>query len=176
MADVLKRLLQAVRLDRDAFVWMDFNDRATGDGLILVAVTTLLFTIAGPGSLLGLATSLTGISLLFQALIQAAIFWLAYAGLTYGIGRFLLGGEGSYATVLRIVGFAYPTLLLSLATDVLVPQPQLAFMLGSLWFIAVVASGLRYTADLPIQKAALAAVGGILAWIVIQQIFGGGLL
>ena len=176
MADVLKRLLQAVRLDREAFVWMDFNDRATGDGLILVAVTTVLFAMAGPSSLLGLATSLSGIQFILQALIQAAIFWLVYSGLAYAIGRFLLDGEGSYATTLRIVGFAYPTLLLSLATDVLITQPTIAFLLGSLWFLAVVTSGLRYTADLPLERAALASFGGILAWIVIQQIFGVGLL
>ena len=72
MGDVFKRLLQAIRLEREAFVWMDFNDRASGDGLILVAGTTLLFALASPSSMLGLVTSRTGIELLFRALIQAA--------------------------------------------------------------------------------------------------------
>ena len=47
MGEVLHRLLQAIRFDRDAYVWMDFNDRATGDGLILVAVTQLLLIVGG---------------------------------------------------------------------------------------------------------------------------------
>lgn len=176
MGDVMKRLLQAVRLERDAFVWMDFNDRATGDGLILVAATTVLFALAAPSSLLGLVTSLGGITLIIRALIQAAFFWLVYSGLTYAIGRYLLDGGGSYATVLRIVGFAYPTLLVALATDVLITNAILSFVVGSLWFLAIVATGVRYTADLSLQKAAVAAAGGFIAWIIVQRIFAGGLL
>ncbi|MDJ0962081.1 MAG: YIP1 family protein [Acidimicrobiia bacterium] len=176
MSDVLKRLLQAVRLERDAFIWMDFNDRATGDGLILVAVTTVLFALAAPSSLLGLVTSLGGITLIIRALIQAAFFWLVYSGLTYAISRFLLDGGGSYPTILRIVGFAYPTLLVGLATDVLITNAILSFLVGSIWFLAIVAAGVRYTADLALQKAAVAAAGGFIAWIIVQRIFAGGFL
>ena len=176
MGHVMKRILQVVRLERESFVWLDLNDRASGDGLVIVAITTLLFALASPSSLLGLVTSRSGIELLFRALVQAAFFWLLYSGLTYAIGKFLLDGGGSYATILRIVGFAYPTLLVSLATDQLIPQAQLAFIVGSLWFLAIVASGVRYTADLPFQKAAAAAGGGLLAWMVVSQILSGGLL
>ena len=52
MGVVLNRLLQTIRFDRDAFVWMEFNDRATGDALIIVAVTEVLFIIAGGTPLL----------------------------------------------------------------------------------------------------------------------------
>jgi hypothetical protein len=176
MGDVFRRLIQAIRLERDAFVWMDFEDRATGDALILVGITTLLFALASPSSLLGLVASLGGLELLVNALIQAAIFWLVFSGLTYAIAKFLLDGEGSYATTLRIVGFAYPTLLVGLATSVLISQAQLAFIVGALWFLAVVATGVRYTADLVMQKAALAAGGALIAWIVVQRILAGGLL
>ncbi len=55
MAEALKALLKAMRLDRDAFVWMDFNDRATGDALVLVVVTRFLI-------LLGLGWSLLGVT------------------------------------------------------------------------------------------------------------------
>jgi hypothetical protein len=74
------------------------------------------------------------------------------------------------------VGFAYPTLLVGLATSVFISQAQLAFIVGALWFLAVVATGVRYTADLVLQKAALAAGGGLIAWIVVQRILAGGLL
>ena len=176
MGDVMKRILQVVRLERESFVWLDLNDRASGDGLVIVAVTTLLFALARPSSLLGLVTSRSGIELLFSALIQAAFFWLLYSGLTYAIGKFLLDGGGSYATILRIVGFAYPTLLVSLATDQLIPQTQLAFIAGSAWFLIIVATGVRHTADLGLQKSAVAAGGGLVAWLVVAQIFAGGFL
>jgi len=176
MSEVFKRLLQALRLERDAFVWMDFNDRATGDGLIVVVGTTVLFALASPTSLLGLVSSIGGIELILLALIQAAMFWLIYTGLTYAIAKFLLDGEGSYATTLRITGFAYPTLLVSLATNALISNAGLAFVVGSLWFVAIVATGVRYTADLVLQKAALAAGGGLIGWIIVSRILANGLL
>ena len=61
MGVVLNRLLQTIRFDRDAFVWMEFNDRATGDALIIVAVTEVLFLIAGGTPLFGLVTSFTAV-------------------------------------------------------------------------------------------------------------------
>ncbi|KAA3635637.1 MAG: hypothetical protein DWP92_10710, partial [Armatimonadetes bacterium] len=45
MGVVFHRLLQTVKLERDAFVWLDFNDRATGDGAILVAITQVLLAL-----------------------------------------------------------------------------------------------------------------------------------
>ena len=42
MRQTMRRLLQTVRFERDAVVWMDFDDRATGDAFILVAVTRFL--------------------------------------------------------------------------------------------------------------------------------------
>jgi hypothetical protein len=177
MGEVMRRLLQAVRFERDAFVWMDFNDRATGDALILVAVTRLLIQIGFGSSLLGLTTSLSGLEFVLAIAITAAVFWLAYSGIVYAIARFLLQGGGSYATTLRITGFAYPTLLLLVATVRIVPDlPYVAFVLGSLWFVAVVAHGVRYESDLPLERAAVAAGGGLVGWIVVASILGRGLI
>lgn len=170
MREVGTRLLQALRFERDAFVWMDFNDRATGDALILVAVGRLLILLGTGSSLFALTTSVSGIELLIRAMINAAFFWLIYSGLVYGIGRFLLQGEGSYATLLRITGFAYPTLLLLIFTAQFIENAFLALALGSLWFLAVVAQGVRYTADLPLERAALAAAGGMVGFIILSAI------
>ena len=80
MGVVLNRLLQTIRFDRDAFVWMEFNDRATGDALIIVAITELLFLIAGGTPLFGLVTSFTAV---MSSLLATVIFWLIYSGLVY---------------------------------------------------------------------------------------------
>jgi hypothetical protein len=176
MREVMQRVLQAARFERDAYVWMDFNDRATGDALVIVIVSRILLQLGFGSSLIGLATSLGGWELVLNIAIIATVFWLAYSGLVYAIGKYLLGGEGSYATILRIAGFAYPTLLLVIFTARVISNPYLALVVGAVWFMAIVAQGVRHTADLPLEKAAVAAGGGLVAWIIVASILGRGLL
>lgn len=170
MGEVLHRLLQAIRFDRDAYVWMDLNDRATGDALILVAVTQLLLIVARGASVFGLVGGLPAV---VSELIGAAVFWLIYSGLVYAAAKYLFQGDGAFATFLRITGFAYPTLLLLIFTERIVGNALLAFVLGSLWFLAVVTYGVHYIADLALERAAASAVLGIIGWVIVSAILGG---
>jgi hypothetical protein len=165
---VFNRLLQTVKLDRDAFVWMDFNDRATGDAAMLVAGTQILIAM-GLGLSLG---QLIRPLVLVEILLGGLFFWVVYAGATYAVSRFLFDGHGTYAIYLRITGFAYPTLLLLVFVKRFVSDPDLAFIASGAWFVVVVANGLTYVADLPITKAAASAVGGFVLIVVVQAIFG----
>jgi hypothetical protein len=165
---VFSRLLQAVKLERDAFVWMDFNDRATGDAAILVAITQMLLA-------LGLGTSLFDLlrpAALIQLLISALFTWVIYSGAVYLVSRYLLNGSGQYAIYLRITGFAYPTLLLVVFTAIFISNATLALALGGAWFVVVVANGLTYTVDLPLQKAFAGAIGGFVVVVIVQAVFG----
>ncbi len=168
MGVVLDRLVQTIRLERDAFVWMDFNDRATGDAAIIVVVTQVLMALGFGYSLLALLHPMTLISLLISALFS----WVVYAGATYGVSRFVFDGHGTYAVYLRITGFAAPTLLLAVFINFLVPDPRLAFLAGGVWFIFVVANGLTYIADLSMVKAVASALGGYILMVVIGLILG----
>lgn len=170
MGLVLNRLLQTIRFDRDAFVWMEFNDRATGDALIIVAITEVLFLIAGGTPLFGLVTSFTAV---MSSLLSAVIFWLIYSGLVYAIVVFLFRGEGRYPIYLRMAGFAFPTLLLTIATTQIFGNDLIATLVGSLWFILVVAYGTHYVSDLPLDRSIVAAVLGWAGWIVVSTILGG---
>lgn len=173
MGEVLHRLLQAIRFQRDAFVWMDFNDRATGDALILVAVTEVLLLLGVGSSLLGLVTGLpTVVAVILQALIQ----WLVVAAVAYASVRYLFAGEGSYATYLRIVGFAFPTLLLWLFTTKIIDNGELALLVGAAWFLAIIAYGVHYIADLDLLKSTTSAVLGYIGWRILTAIFSGGFL
>jgi hypothetical protein len=170
MGVVLNRLLQTIRFDRDAFVWMEFNDRATGDALIIVAVTELLFLIAGGTPLFGLVTSFTAV---MSSLLSAIMFWLIYSGLVYAIVAFLFRGDGRYPIYLRMIGFAFPTLLLTIATTQIFGNDLIATLVGSLWFLLVVAYGTHYVSDLPLDRSVVAAVLGWAGWIVVSTILGG---
>lgn len=176
MGEALNRLLQAVRLDREAFVWMDFNDRATADGLVFVAVTRVLILLGSGWRILGLTTTISGLEVLVTAVLNSLIFWLGFSAIVFAVTKFLLGGSGQYAVYLRIAGFAYPTLLLTIFTRQLGLSALAALVLGSVWFLAVVTRGVTYEGDLPTEKAALAAVAGLVGWIIISSILNRGLI
>ncbi len=147
---------------------MDFNDRATGDAAILVGGTQILIMLGTGSSIFDVVFNPI---LLISSLISALFFWLMYTAATYAVAHYLLDGEGSFPTMLRITGFAYPTLLVLIATNLLLPTSfSLALLVGGAWFVVVVANGVLYVANLPIAKAMLAAVGGFVLVIIIQSI------
>ncbi len=166
---VVQRVLGAARFDRESFLWMLWNDRATGDGAILVVGTDILLAIGLVG-LSPLNLSFGTFEFLIRWVISGLFFWLLYAGIAYGIGRYVLEGSGQFSGVLRIVGFAYPTRLLILAFAQFVALLW-AVLLGSIWFFAVVAHGTKEALELPIEKAVIAAVGGFAGYLIISTIF-----
>jgi hypothetical protein len=156
-------------LQRDAFVWMDFNDRATGDAAILVAITQVLLAMGTGASIVGLLNPFT----LIQLLISGLFFWLIYSGATYAIARFIFDGHGGYPFYLRVTGFAYPTLLLVIFTRLVIGSDILALAAGALLFVVIVATGITYIADLSREKAFGAAIGGYILVIIAQAILSG---
>ena len=176
MGEVMRRLVQALGLKREAFVWMDLNDRATGDALVLVVVTRLLILLGLGFGLLGLATSISGLEVLFRSMLNAAVFWLGYSAVTYAVARFMFEGDGGYATVLRVAGFAYPTLLLVLVTGRVFSNGIIAFLVAAVWFALIVAHGVKAVFDLTLQKSLAASALGLVGWIVVASILGYGLV
>lgn len=176
VAEALKRLLQTIRFERDAFVWMDFNDRATGDAFVFVGVTRFLILLGMAWRIIGFVGPIAGFEILIQAVLNALIFWLMYAGIAFAATKYLFQGPGNYAVFLRITGFAYPTLLLVIFTDRLGLGPTAALVTGSIWFLAIVTMGVKYEGELPTERAALVAVAGLVGWIIVSAIFGRGII
>jgi len=170
MAEVFKRFLQTLQLKRDAFVWMSFNDRATGDALILVAltpvITFLVLMLASDALFPG-----DKWRLFIDLAIGAAIQWLLYSGITWAIVTYGFKASGEFATYLRFTGFAYPTTALAIvAVWLMNRRGLLPFALGHIWFILIVITGIGYVSDLPRDKALMAAVGALVALLVIDQL------
>ncbi|MFQ5518075.1 MAG: YIP1 family protein, partial [Acidimicrobiia bacterium] len=153
--DFLKRFIEAITFKRNAYVWMAFESSATGDAFVLVAVTSALRTAA----FFGLSASL-----LVRLLISTLFSWLILSGIVYLLGKHVFEGWGRYESVLRVVGFAHPTLLVSLALLPLL-RPWLALLIGSVWFLAVVAAGVKEVLELSTDRAVAAS---ILGWVAFQ--------
>lgn len=164
VGSILRRSIQAVLLKRDVFLWMYFESSATGDALILVAATGLILALAGPASLT--------VSLIFQVLINSLFMWLVVTALVWASAKFILEANGEYAPVLRVVGFATPTLLVWLVT-VRFFDNALGIIVGALWFLAVIAAGLRVVMEMPLERAWAAAAMGFVGWLLLQILLGG---
>ncbi len=172
MGEIFKRFLQTLRLEREAFVWMDFNDRATGDALILVAITGLLKFAGFFGGLRSLF-NFGAWDLLIQFALAALIQWLLFSGIAWALVRYVVQGSGDYATYLRFTGFAYPTTLLTIAVAIAMnSRGFVPFALGFAWFIFIIARGIEYESDLPRGRALLVAVGALGGLLVVDAIFG----
>jgi hypothetical protein len=172
MGEVLKRFLQTIRLEREAFVWMSFNDRATGDALVLVGITQLLM-FAGIAGGLRSVFNIGAWDLLVALILAGLVQWLLYSAIAWALVRYVVQGSGDYATYLRFTGFAYPTTLATLAVALVIKQGGLIpFVLGFAWFIAIIARGIEYESDLPRARAWLVAVGAFGGLLLVDAILG----
>ena len=172
MGEVLKRFLQTIRLEREAFVWMSFNDRSTGDALVLVGITQLLMFAGITGGLRSVF-NFGAWDLLIQLVLAGLVQWLLYSAIAWALVRYIAQGSGEYATYLRFTGFAYPTTLATLAVALVLNQGGLIpFVLGFAWFMAIIARGIEYESDLPRERAWLVAVGAFAGLLLVDAIFG----
>jgi len=172
MGEVARRFLQAIRLERQAYVWMDFNDRATGDALVLVGLTQILMFAGFAGGLNSLFN--TGLwELLISFVLGGLVQWLLYSGIAWAIVRYVAQAGGEYATYLRFTGFAFPTTLVSLAVAIAMDSTGLIpFIAGFVWFIAIIARGIEYESDLATDRAWFVAIGALGGLLIVDAIFG----
>jgi hypothetical protein len=172
MKEIGTRLLRTLRVERENFVWMDFNDRATGDAFYLVVITAVL-TFLGLTSfgVLSLVTSGTALLGAFFLILSTVIAWLVTAGVSYAIIRFGFQEHHNYPAILRISGYAYPTqLLLVFFAQIGVTNRLVLFLVSSVWFIYIVGKGIVATGDLPLERGLLASAGGVVGAIIIRSI------
>ena len=174
MREALNPLLQILRLQRSGFTWIDFNDRATGDALVFVVITRFLIFLGFGGSFLGVVTNRQWLEVLLFSLFNALVFWLVYAGIVYFVVRQLFQASGNYAFFLRLAGFAYPTMLLTIFTFRLEIGFLLALVFGAVWLLAIVVQGIRYESELPVERAAIAAGLGLVGWVIVASIMSRG--
>lgn len=171
MKEIASRLLRTLRVERENFVWMDFNDRATGDAFYLVLITTILTFIGifgiGP---IRIFTNVGAFEIFFRFLIDGIIVWLLISGITYAVVRFLFEEEHNFPAILRIVGYAYPTRLLIIFFATYFSSPFLVFLLGTGWLLFIVAKGIVATSSLPLERAMLASAGGVVGAVIVSSI------
>lgn len=160
---MIRRAINAAFLRRDPYLYMVLARDGVADGAIVVAVVyALLMT----------PLVLDGISVISAArLVLSGMFsWIILSGLVYLVGRHLLDGYGSFQGVMAATSIGTPVLLASIALAPLV-DPFTARMIVSAWLVLTLWVSARVALELSNDKAALAAIGGWVAFIVVSAIF-----
>jgi len=160
---MIRRAINAALLRRDPYLHMVLAPDGVADGAIVVA---LVYAI--------LMTPLVvdGVSVISAArLVLSGMFtWIILSGLVYLVGRHLLDGYGSFPGVMSATAIGTPVLLASLALAPLL-DPFTARTIVSVWLVATLWVAARVALELSSEKAALAAIGGWVAFIVVSAVF-----
>lgn len=179
------QMKRAARLDKKLYTELLFDDYATANAVIVVAVVALLGVVFGLGAdvfnlarlgfavdwgstVAGLPTAIFGsaLSSLWRWAISAGGFWLA--------GTKLFSGQARFQTVLRLVGFAYVTLAFAQLGAASVFSLASVGSLSFDWIVLVslvwYAFGLNIIArellDISPKEEKVVAFLGVVAWLV----------
>jgi hypothetical protein len=159
---MIRRSISAALLRRDPYLHMVLAPDGVADGaLVVAAVYAILMT----------PLVIDGVSVISAArLILSGMFsWIILSGLVYLVGRHMLEGYGSFPGVMAATAIGTPVLLVSL---MLAPftDPFTARAIVSVWLVLTLWVASKVALELSADRAALAAVGGWVAFIVISAI------
>lgn len=164
---MFNRIIGIFKLDVNTFEEIESDSSATTQAAIIVAIVSLL---SGLGS--GIGASVAGGNFLtsfFSTLVWGFIGWFLWALVSYFVGTSFFGGKSSIDEMLRVIGFAYSPLMLSII-------PCVGPIIGSIWALVAGFIAIRQGLDLDNMKAFLTALIGFvlvaLGNLAINSLFG----
>jgi hypothetical protein len=155
------RIIGVFMLDVKTFEEIEHNTSLTLPGAIIVLVVSL---VSGVGN--GLFNGFIHRSFLsgfIGSLIGVLLGWLLWSAVTWFIGTRFFKGEADLGQMLRVIGFAYAPMILSII-------PCVGGLIGIIWAIAAGFIAIRQGLDLDDMKAFFTVVVGALAYIVLTGI------
>lgn len=160
---MITRAINAALLRRDPYLHMVVARDGVADGAIVVAFVYAVLMIP---------VVLDGIPL-FSAirLVLSGMFaWIILSGLVYLVGRHAFEGWGSFPGVMAATSIGTPVLLGSLLLAPFI-DPFPAQLIASAWYVLTLWMAARVALELNADKAALTALGGWVAYLVVSAIF-----
>ena len=160
---MISRAINAALLRRDPYLHMVVARDGVADGAIVVAFVYAVLMI--PFVFDGVP--------LFSAirLVLSGLFaWIILSGLIYLIGRHAFEGWGSFPGVMAATSIGTPVLLGSLLLAPFI-DPFPARLIVSSWYVLTLWMAARVALELDADKAALTALGGWVAYLVVSAIF-----
>jgi hypothetical protein len=163
MKKIFTRAARGAMLDRKAFAEVFWDDDATADGVIVVALTAVAsFVIV---ALTRASVSLGSIPALLQTTVSAVASWLILAAATWFAATRLFKTGGGIQTTMATHGLAY------LPTIAFVIPIAIAPVVGLIWYIAVLTRATQEAVSTSTRTAFLAVLVGFAFMLIIQAIF-----
>ena len=153
-----RRLIQAATLDRNVYDDCIDNRRLVWPALLIVVA----------GGVAGVLGQYIGrdfeVDALLERMLRATLIWTlgwpVLAGTAFAVGRWILGGTGSFGGVFRGMGWAFTPGLLQIASA-LPPLQFVAFAVPMVWMVA---TGMVATGRTLRISSSRAMIATLLAW------------
>lgn len=158
------RLVQAATLDPKIYDACVENRRLVWPALIVVVAS-------GVAGVLGqhIGRDFESAALLEDLLRKTLVWtasWPVLAGVTYAVGRWLLGGEGTFGGVFRGIGWAFTPGLLQVAMA-LPPLNFVAYVVAIMWIISLGAAATSRTLRVSSTRAMFAILAAWGVWALV---------
>ncbi|OFW53122.1 MAG: hypothetical protein A2146_09380 [Actinobacteria bacterium RBG_16_67_10] len=160
---MLTNAIRAALVRRDPYVRMVVAVDGVADGAIIVAVTNLVLVVLYLGGDFEAFV-------IVRVILDGLIGWIVLSGMVYLVGRRLLDGYGSFPSTMAATSIGYPVVLSALVLRFVV-DPYWAVQLSSLWLVVTVWMAARVALELDARKAAIAAVLGWVAYLIVRTVF-----
>jgi hypothetical protein len=161
---MLARVIGVFKLDTKTFEEIEHNTSLTLYAAIIVALVSL---VSGVGS--GLYNAIFRGSVgsffggFFGTIFSTFVGWLLWSAITWFVGTRLFNGQADLTEMMRVIGFAYLPLFLSII-------PCIGSVVGGIWAIIAGFFAIRQGLDLDNTKTFLTVIVGALGWLILTGI------
>jgi small basic protein len=158
---MLARIIGVFKLDVKTFEEIEHNTSLTLPAAVIVVLVSLLSGV-GNGLFNGFRDK-SFISGFLGSLISVIIGWIIWSVVTWFVGTRLFKGEADLGEMLRVIGFAYLPMLLSIL-------PCVGGVIGIIWTILAGFIAIRQGLDLDNMKAFLTVVVGAVFYLLLTAL------
>jgi len=158
---MINRILGVFKLDVKTFEEIEHDSSLTLPAAVIVLLVSL---VSGLGN--GLFNGFINRSFFsgfLGSLIGVLLGWLLWSVVTWFVGTRFFKGEADLGQMLRVIGFAYSPMILSII-------PCVGGLIGIIWAIAAGFIAIRQGLDLDDMKAFLTVAVGALAYILLTAL------
>jgi hypothetical protein len=159
----LTMVVRAARLRREPYLRQVLAPDGVADGAMIVGVVYLALAI--PAFVRGV-----DIIPILRFMLGGLFGWIILSGLVYLIGKHGLEGYGSFQGVMAASALAFPPLVIGVVIEFLL-DPLPSSLIASVWLLFCLWMAAKVALDLSNDRAALATIGGYLAWLLVRLIF-----
>jgi len=155
------RIIGVFKLSAATFEEIEHDTSLTLPAAVIVVLVSLVSGL-GNGLFNGLIHK-TFFGGFLGSMISVLLGWLLWSAVTWFVGTRLFKGEADLGQMLRVIGFAYLPMLLSII-------PCLGGLIGIIWTIAAVFIAIRQGLDIDDMKAFLTVIVGAVFYLLLAAV------